>query len=63
MAPGQPYTYTATVWSFGERATIGSGLTRHLAAHGGTVTAASSELAVVVLHSGVLSVDPARIPG
>ena len=54
MAVGQPFGYTATVWSFGERGTINAGLTRHLAAHGGAVTAASSELAVVVLHTGTL---------
>jgi len=51
-AVGQPYDYVASVWSFGDRSTISSGLTRYLAAPGGTGLA--SELAVVALHAGTM---------
>ncbi|HEY8169799.1 MAG TPA: phage tail protein [Candidatus Limnocylindria bacterium] len=55
MAAGQPFEYVATVWSFGDRATIPAAQTRHLAAHGGAnTTPAANELGVVVLHAGTL---------
>ncbi len=49
---GLPHKYTGTVLAFGERATINAGLTRYLAAAGGTSLA--SELAVVVPRDGKL---------
>lgn len=52
MAVGQPYDYVATVWSFGDRGPINAGVSRYLAATGGTSMA--SELAVVALHAGTI---------
>jgi microcystin-dependent protein len=52
MASGQPFDYVASVWSFGDRSTINAGLSRYLAAPGGTSLA--SELAAVALHAGTL---------
>jgi hypothetical protein len=52
MAVGQPYSYVASVWSFGDRSTVSAGLSRYLAAPGGTGLA--SELGVVALHAGTL---------
>jgi hypothetical protein len=52
MAVGQPYDYVAAIWSFGDRSTISAGLSRYLAAPGGTGLA--SELGVVALHAGTL---------
>jgi microcystin-dependent protein len=52
MAVEQPFEYVASVWSFGERSTINAGVTRYLAAPGGTVMA--SELAVVMVNAGTL---------
>jgi len=52
MSTGQPDRYIASVIAFGDRSTINDGLTRYLAAPGGTNMA--SELAVVVPRSGVL---------
>ena len=45
MPVGQPFDYVASVLSFGDRSTISAGLSRYLAAPGGTSLA--SELAVV----------------
>jgi microcystin-dependent protein len=52
MAIGQPYDYVASIWSFGDRSTISAGLSRYLAAPGGTGLA--SDLGVVALHAGTL---------
>jgi microcystin-dependent protein len=49
---GEPHAYVAAIWSFGDRSTISAGLSRYLAAPGGTGLA--SELGVVALHAGTL---------